>query len=145
MNMRRKIFTTSGDHRCELQVLPQLRSATGTLIRWHKMGEEEGGTNNSSVGSTLDSPVNGSDFQPLDLSAINSPTYRTISGRPDGGGGIGIEFNNALSQYLTGEELDRPENSSLAVTNSGLYDLEGIADRGFQFWVRPTSTVNKAL
>lgn len=119
--------------------------ANGTLIRWHKMGEEEGGINNTPVGFTLDSPVNGGDFQPLDLSAVNSPTYRTISGRPDGGGGIGIEFDNTQSEYLTGEALNWPEDSSLSDANSGLYDLKGIEARGLQFWVRPATTGLQSL
>ena len=108
MNMRRQIFTTLTAIVASTSIAA-VAQASGTLIRWHKMGEEEGGTNNSSVSFTLDSPVDGSDFQPLDLSAVNSPTYRTISGRPDGGGGIGIEFNSALSQYLSGEELNWPD------------------------------------
>lgn len=116
-----------------------------TLIRWYKMGEYEGGTNNSPVFGTLDSPVDGNDFQPLDLSAVNSPTYRTITGRPDGGGGIGIEFDSAQSEYLIGEELNRPDDSSLAQANSGIYDLSGIEARSLQFWVRPASTGLQSL
>jgi len=119
--------------------------ADGTLIRWHKMGEEEGGTNGSSVFTTLDSPVDGGDFQPLDLNATNTPTYRTISGRPDGGGGIGIEFNAAQQEYLSGLALNWPEQSALSDTQGGLYDLVGIDDRGFQFWARPTSTAVQSL
>lgn len=144
MNIRCRIFAALSASLLSAAIAPAAH-ATGTLIRWHKMGEEEGGTNNAPVSFTADSPVDGSDFQPLDLSAINSPTYRTISGRPDGGGGIGIEFNSTLSQYLTGEELNWPADSSLAEENSGLYDLNGIDDRGFQFWVRPTSTAAQSL
>jgi len=125
--------------------LAAVASADGTLIRWHKMGEEEGGTNGSSVFGTLDSPVDAGDFQPLDLSATNTPTYRTISGRPDGGGGIGIEFNAAQQESLSGLALNWPEQSALSDTQGGLYDLVGIDDRGLQFWVRPTSTATQSL
>jgi hypothetical protein len=119
--------------------------ANGTLIRWHKMGEEEGGTNNSPVSTTLDSPVDAGDFQPLDLTAMNSPTYRTIAGRPDGVGGIGIEFAAAQQENLFGASLNWPQESALSDTQGGLYDLAGIADRGLQFWVRPTSTSVQSL
>ena len=125
--------------------LAAVASADGTLIRWHKMGEEEGGTNGSSVFGTLDSPVDAGDFQPLDLSATNTPTYRTISGRPDGSGGIGIEFNAAQQESLSGLALNWPEQSALSDTQGGLYDLVGIDDRGLQFWVRPTSTATQSL
>jgi hypothetical protein len=124
-------------------------SANGTLIRWHKMGEEEGGVNNGAVTTTLDSPVpdiNGMpDIQPLDLNATNTPTYRTITGRPDGGSGIGIEFAAAQQESLSGLSLNWPQESALSDSQGGLYDLAGIADRGFQFWVRPTSTAVQSL
>jgi hypothetical protein len=126
-------------------LLASLARADGTLIRWHKMGEEEGGTNNTSVFTTLDSPVDGGDIQPLDLTAANTPTYRTIVGRPDGGGGIGIEFNGAQQENLSGLAINWPQQSPLAEGEGGLYDLEGIDDRGLQFWLRPTSTAAQSL
>jgi hypothetical protein len=144
MNIRRRIFAALSITVLSAVVVTGAH-ATGTLIRWHKMGEAEGGTNNAPVSIAADSPVDGNDFQPLDLTAVNSPVYRTISGRPDGGGGIGIEFNSAASQYLTGEALNWPEDSPLSDVNSGLYDLQGIDDRGFQFWARPTSTAAQSL
>lgn len=119
--------------------------ANGTLIRWHKMGEEEGGTNGSPVNVTLDTPINGSDFVALDLSATNSPVYRTITSRPDGGTGIGIEFNAASGQYLAGSALNWPQESGLADNFGGQYNLTGISDRGFQLWVRPTSTAAQSI
>jgi hypothetical protein len=119
--------------------------ATGTLIRWLQMGEYEGGTNGASVSAGYDTPVNGSDQQQIDLGAVNSPTYRTITGRPDGGGGIGVEFDPTQQQYMSGSALDRPETSPWARTQSGAYYLNGIADRGLQFWVRPTSTSTQTL
>jgi hypothetical protein len=125
--------------------LATVASADGTLIRWHKMGEQEGGANNAAVFQTLDSPVDGGDIQALDLDGLNTPTYRTIVGRPDGGGGIGIEFNAAQMENVSGFPLNRPSDSALSEDQGGLYDLEGITARSMQFWVRPTSAVAQSL
>jgi hypothetical protein len=125
--------------------MAQIATADGTLIRWHKMGEQEGGVNNASVFSTLDSPVDGGDVQPLDLSAQNTPTYRTITGRLDGGGGIGIEFNAAQQENLNGLPLNWPEESALSDAQGGQYDFVGIADRSMQFWARPTTPAVQSL
>lgn len=148
MNIRRRITITLSVWAASLGIAA-VASANGTPIMWYKMGEQEGGVNNGNVSSTLDSPVpviNGiTDTLALDLSAVNSPVYRTISGRPDGGTGIGIEFSAAQSKYLSGLALNWPVQSSLAETQSGIYDLAGIDDRGFQFWVRPTSTAVQSL
>src|ERR687897_737971 len=88
MNIRRRIFVSLIVITASASVAG-IASANGTLIRWHKMGEEEGGTNNSQVFTTLDSPVGviagNPDIQALDLNATNTPTCRTISRRPDGG------------------------------------------------------------
>ncbi|MGE3240194.1 MAG: LamG-like jellyroll fold domain-containing protein [Pirellulales bacterium] len=119
--------------------------ASGTLIRWHQMGEYEGGTNNAAVFATGDTPVDAGDFQPMDLTAVNSPVYRTIPVRPDGGTGIGIEFNSAAQGYLQGSALNGPADSELSEALGGLYDLTGITDRGFQLWVRPTSTAVQTI
>ena len=51
----------------------------------------------------------------------------------------------ASSQNLTGSSLNWPQESALSDSQGGLYDLTGIADRGFQFWVRPTSTADQAI
>lgn len=118
----------------------------GTLLAQYKMGEEEGGTNNSPTSFTSDSPVNGSDFTNFDLFAVNSPVYRTISGRPDGGTGVGIQFNGASSQYLNGVALNWPQQSPWSSTvPGGSYNLNGIEDRAFQLWVRPTSTAVQSI
>jgi hypothetical protein len=148
MNSRRHILTGSSLVVVSIS-LAASASANGTLIRWHKMGEEEGGTNNAAVSSTLDSPVppinSVTDIQALVLSAVNTPTYRTISGRPDGVGGIGIEFAGGQMESLFGLALNWPQESALSDSQGGLYDLTGIADRGFQFWARPTSTAVQSL
>ncbi len=148
MNIRRGIFASLTVIGASLS-LAAVACANGTLIRWHKMGEEEGGSNNSPVFTTLDSPVGvidgNADILALDLSAGGSPVYRTITGRPDGGAGIGIEFSAAASDNLSGQELNWPQQSDLSDAFFGLYDLQGISDRGFQFWVRPTSTSDQAI
>jgi hypothetical protein len=148
MNIRRRILTTLVVIAAST-LFAAVAEANGTLIRWYKMGEQEGGTNNSPVSSTSDSPVgtiNGiPDVQAIDLSATNSPTYRTIPTRPDGGTGIGIEFNAAAQQRLQGDSLNWPQKSTLDENHGGLYDLLGIDDRGFQLWVRPTSTADQSI
>jgi trimeric autotransporter adhesin len=144
MNHRRRMVTTLLGIAASLSFAAATQ-ASGTLIRWHKMGEEEGGTNNSPVSTTLDSPVDGSDFVALDLSASNGPVYRTISGRPDGGTGVGIEFSAASQQFLAGYALNWPEQSPLDANSGGQYDLTGIDDRGFQLWVRPISAAAQTI
>jgi hypothetical protein len=119
--------------------------ADGTLVRWHKMGEQEGGTNNASVFQTLDTPIDGNDITDLPLDGLNTPTYRTITGRPDGVGGIGVEFNGAQMENLSGQAINRPSESPLSENEGGHMDLEGITARGMQFWVRPTSAAAQSL
>ncbi len=144
MNSRRRILVASIAIVATM-CISSATFATGSLIRWLQMGEFEGGTNGSPVSAGYDTPVNGGDLQDIDLSAVNSPTYRTITGRPDGDGGIGVDFDSAQQQYMTGPALDWPETSPWARTESGFYYLKGIADRGLQFWVRPTSTSAQTL
>jgi hypothetical protein len=144
MNIRRRLLSTLIVIAASTGIAA-VAEANGTLIRWYKMGEQEGGTNGSPVFTTQDTPVDGGDIQAIDLSATNSPTYVTIPTRPDGGTGIGIQFAGALSQRLQGDSLNWPEISTLADTNGGLYDLAGIDDRGFQLWVRPTSTADQSI
>src|SRR3954471_18658667 len=118
--------------------------ATVTLDRDYKMGDDpsEGAVNGGSVSSTFDSAGQPGQGQLVDLTAVNSPTYVAISGRPDGVGGRGIQFNAAQSQYLHGFNLGFPEDSfsasSHTTVNGGTLDYLGIGNRGFQFWVRPT-------
>ncbi len=123
-----------------------LARAGGTLLRWNKMGEDDpGAANNVAVSSTTDTPINGSDLVALDLSAANSPVYRTITGRPDNGTGLGIEFNRTSQQYLSGFALNWPEESPLDQNSGGQLNLAGIDDRGMQFWVKPTSTAVQSI
>jgi hypothetical protein len=81
--------------------------------------------------------------------AVNTPTFVSIAGRPDGGGGLGIQFNAAQMEYLHGFNLGFPEDSFSAATHhtpaGGALDYQGISNRGLQFWVRPTSTAVQTL
>lgn len=106
----------------------------------------ENASNGAAVGSgnafgTLDSAgLNGMDqLPPLNPVGSPLPVYRTISGRPDGGGGLGIEFNGAQSQYVHGRSLNLPSDSLSALGGDfpGTLNYTGINNRGFQLWVRP--------
>ena len=126
-------------------------SIAATVDRDYRMGDDaaEGAVNGGSVSSTFDSAGVPGQGQLVDLSAVNTPTYVAISGRPDGVGGRGIQFDASQSQYLHGFNLGYPQESFSAATHTtqtgGALDYLGIADRGFQFWVRPTSTAAQSL
>jgi hypothetical protein len=85
----------------------------------------------------------------VDLTAVNTPVYVAITGRPDGGTGRGIQFNAAQQEYLHGFNLGFPEDSFSAAThhtpNGGALDYMGIGNRGLQFWARPASTAVQTL
>jgi hypothetical protein len=117
-----------------------------TLDRNYRMGDAagEGAANGGPVFTTFDSAGVGV-VQLVDLTGINTPTYRTIPVRPDGGTGLGIEFNAAQMEYLHGPSLGFPQISFSSIENSGDLDYTGIADRGLQFWVRPASTAVQSL
>jgi hypothetical protein len=125
--------------------------AAVTLDRDYKLGDDaaEGAVTGGSVSTTFDSAGVPGQGQLVDLTAVNSPTYVAISGRPDGVGGRGIQFSSAQQQYLHGFNLGFPENSFSAATHTtpsgGALDYLGISDRGFQFWARPTSTAVQTL
>ena len=117
--------------------------------REYLMGDDlaEGASNGAPVSVTFDSEGQSDMNQLVDLTAVGSPVYRTISGRPDSGAGLGIEFNGT-SQYLRGSRLGLPETSFSAVNNGdgvGTLNYNGISDRGFQFWVRPDATTAQSL
>jgi hypothetical protein len=79
------------------------------------------------------------------LQQFNTPTYRSITGRPDGVGGFGIEFNGAQSEYMRADSLNNPANSTAHIHPSATLNYNGINDRGLQFWVRPTSTAVQSV
>ncbi len=117
-----------------------------TLDRWYKMGDDpaEGASAGGSVSDTFDSVGDPGEGELVDLTAVNGPTYVSITGRPDGGSGLGIQFNAAQMEYLHGFNLGFPQQSFSAAGHhsptGGALDYQGIGNRGFQLWVRPTST-----
>lgn len=121
--------------------------ANVTNDRLYRLGDAggEGAANNGAVTTTFDSAGLPSMGQLIDLTAVNSPTYRTITGRPDGGTGLGIEFNAAQSEYLHGPNLGDPSVSASSLAGGGTLDYTDIVNRGFQFWVKPSSTALQSL
>jgi hypothetical protein len=114
-----------------------------TLDRNYRMGDTDGAANGQPVSTTFDS-----EGHAIDLTGVSSPTYTTITGRPDGVGGLGISFNAAQQEYLRGPNLGWPEVSRSSFGNPfnpGPLDYVGITNRGFQFWVRPTATSAQSL
>jgi hypothetical protein len=120
------------------------------LDRDYRMGENDpGAANGTSVSVTRDNAGQLGMNQLIDMTATNKgggqPTYVTISGRPDGGTGLGIRLNpNAADkQYLrTGadEALNFPERSPSSTEGTlpgGTLNYLYITDRGFQLWVQP--------
>jgi hypothetical protein len=79
------------------------------------------------------------------LGQTNTPTYRSITGRPDLVGGFGIEFNGAQSEYMRADSLNNPANSTAFLHPNATLNYNGINDRGLQFWARPTSTAVQSL
>lgn len=128
-----------------------------TLDRLYRLGDAagEGAADNLSVGAgnafgvTFDEaglPLQG---QLVDLTPVNTPTYRTINGRPDGVGGLGIEFKAAQQEYLHGFSLGFPQDSfsssSHTTVSGGNLNYTAISNRGFQFWVRPLATTAQTI
>jgi hypothetical protein len=137
-------------------MLATMSVAAVTVDRDYKLGDDgaEGAVTGGSVSTTFDSAGVPGQGQLVDLTAVHSPTYVAISGRPDGVGGRGIQFSSAQQQYLHGFNLGFPENSFSAATHTtringtltgGALDYLGISNRGFQFWARPTSTAVQTL
>ncbi len=124
-----------------------------TLDRDYRLGDNpgEGAVNGADVGSgngdgaTYDSAGVPTMGQLPFLTPVNTPNYVAITGRPDGGGGRGIEFNGAEMEYLRGPFLGFPQVSFSSFENQGTLDYTGITDRGFQFWVRPASNAAQIL
>jgi hypothetical protein len=122
-------------------------SASFTLDRDYRLGDDlaEGAANGNPVSVTFDSAGQPGMSQLIDLNAAHTPVYRTITGRPDGVGGLGIEFNGAQSEYLQGPALGDPNASVSAIAQGGTIDYTGIVNRGLQFWVKPQSTAAQTL
>jgi hypothetical protein len=122
-------------------------SANVTVDRNYRMGDDpaEGALNGSPVNVTFDSAGVPGQSQLIDLNGVSTPTYRTITGRPDGVGGLGIEFNPVQSEYLRGPSLGDPNESPSAINKGGTIDYTGIVNRGMQFWVKPQATTAQTL
>jgi hypothetical protein len=110
-----------------------------TIDRDYRMGETEGGSAPNAVTTTFDNAGTPGTGTFIDLLGVNSPTYVTITGRPDGAGGVGVQFNAASSQYLKALRLGFPETSTSAGKPAPAQadNFTNIYDRGLQFWVRP--------
>jgi hypothetical protein len=115
------------------------------------MGDDpaEGAVTGGPVTVTFDSAGLPGQGQLVDLTAVNTPTYVAITGRPDGVGGRGIQFNAAQQEYLHGYNLGFPQDSFSAASHhtptGGNLDYLGISNRGLQFWVFPMSTAVQTL
>jgi trimeric autotransporter adhesin len=149
MDSRRRIYPLLVASAIGLMMISAATAAT--LDRHYRMGDDpaEGAAAGGAVNSTFDSVGQLGQGQLVDLAAVNTPTYASITGRPDGGSGLGIQFNAAQQEYLHGFNLGFPEDSFSAATHhtpsGGALDYQGISNRGFQFWVRPTSTAVQTL
>jgi Concanavalin A-like lectin/glucanases superfamily len=119
------------------------------LDRDYRMGDDlfEGAAADSSVSITYDSQGVTGEEQLVDLTAVNTPTYRSINalGRPDGGTGLAIEFNSGQQEYLHNYNLNDPDQSYSHTHVDGTLNYNEVFDRGLQFWVRPTSTAVQSL
>jgi hypothetical protein len=130
-----------------------LASANVTVDRDYRLGDAagEGAVNSANVGSgnafgtTFDAAGLPGMSQLIDLNPVNSPVYRTITGRPDGIGGFGVEFNGALEEYLRAPNLGDPSVSVSSIGGGGTIDYSGIVNRGLQFWVKPSATTAQTL
>ena len=95
-----------------------------TIDRDYQLGDDSGEP--ASAGSPIGSGGSyDSDNPYTDLKfASGSPVYAAITGRPDGGTGLGVAFDGAQSQYLRGTRLGNPGNSvtSTLMGGSGAFD-----------------------
>lgn len=132
-------------------------SAQVLLDRFYRMGDSPDGEG-ASAGSSVSSSLFGLTFddafkagqvnglptgEAVDLFPTSgSPTYASITGRPDGQGGLGIRFDG--NDALSGARLGLPADSFTSVEPNS-YDLTGIADRGLQAWVNVDAFGSTAL
>jgi hypothetical protein len=103
------------------------------------------GPTNAAPGRTLDSEGPSGAF--LDIPALGTPTYVTITGRPDGVGGLGASFDGPGSgDFLqTPASLNAPtdmwDSATFFPPADSIRDFalnyEEIRSHGIQAWVRP--------
>ena len=99
------------------------------------------GSGSGADGTTFDSEGTFGDGSLVDLIANGFPVYdNSTTSRPLGGSGLGIRFDG-VDDYLNNERLGLPETSFSAAggDNAGPLDYAGLANRGFQLWVNPSS------
>ena len=128
--------------------------ASSTLDRDYRLGDDSSedasngieagtGATNPEPGYTFDSEgtVGAGDLQDLEVFGTTGglPKYVSIAGRPDGGGGLGIQFDG-VDDYLQAYRLGLPSTSEAAadgVDGKAPLDYAGLINRGFQLWVKP--------
>jgi trimeric autotransporter adhesin len=132
-----------------------------TLDRDYRLGE---GDNNvgtpmagqlvgstTSNGESLDSAGTPGTVTIITLAPNGGPVYTNVTGRPQLiGSGLGVVFDG-VDDFLTGFRLGEPATSisstgstqnhpaDPSTTITGTLDYTSITDRGFQFWVNPSS------
>ena len=124
-----------------LALLVSMAQATVTVDRDYRLGDDsfEPASAGATVTSSFDSAGSPGTGTFIDLNIANgSPVYTTITGRPDGGTGLGVAFDGTQSQFLRGQRLGFPETSASSdAVAGGSLDYEGISNRGMQFWAKP--------
>lgn len=152
MKIRRWLFNALRLAAAALFLLSTLFLSSGqasTNDRDYKMGDggdSPAASDSSIVGITFDDAGQPSMNQLHDLVASGSPVYRTISGRPDGGSGLGIELSGS-SQFLRGARLGLPDTTASSILGDfgGTLNYSGLVNRGFQFWVQPAATSAQSM
>lgn len=127
--------------------------SAATNDREYKMGEDDNGPITPGVtavpggAGTFDSAGESEMDQLVDLIPSGGPIYQSVVGRPDGVGGLGIEFNAASSQFLRNFSLGLPQTtwSAIGGSHTGTLNYNGIVNRGMQFWVKPDIATAQTL
>ena len=124
------------------------------LDRNYRMGDADSGppAPGATATVTFDSQGVTGMQQLIDLAAVNGPRYETVTGRPDGGTGLGIRLNStgpSQAQYLSsglGRALNDPSTSiSSTFQAGGTIDYSFVRDRGFQLWARPQTNAEAVI
>ncbi len=64
----------------------------------------------------------------------NNPAYVSTATRPDGNGGIGIDFDGT-DDFMNSVRLGLPSTSFTHNNATNNYDYTGVSNRGYQLWV----------